>query len=261
MTKLKRGQVLLIAVMLVATTLTVVLSLSFQSTTETQITKLEEESQKALAAAEAGIEAALKQGSVTISSLPGLSNFTGKAEVQITTYPQFITPLLQKDEQYTFYLSRQGPTAPQQPDFTNLISQYNNTPLTICSTTNNVALELTLIKGTTPPTVKRFSINPPGNSIIQNGTQANNAGTCPSGENFSYRHWLTAAEVGNNNLLLIVRMVNGSGKVGFTAASGNLPLQGKTIISEVKSASGVSKKVQLFQSYPQIPAEFFITTF
>ena len=73
--KNQKGQILLITIMLVATVLTVVLAVTFKSTSETQITKLEEQSQKALTAAEAGIEAALQQesGSVSIGSLPGLT--------------------------------------------------------------------------------------------------------------------------------------------------------------------------------------------
>ena len=69
----QQGQVLLITIMLLATVLTVVLAVTFKSTTETQLTKLEEESQKALAAAEAGVEVAIKQNvgsSVSIASLP-----------------------------------------------------------------------------------------------------------------------------------------------------------------------------------------------
>ena len=261
--KNQRGQILLIMVLLLATATTVVLSLSFKSTTETQITKLEEESKKALAAAEAGIEAALKQGAIAnIGSLPGMSDFTGSARIETTSTNYFITPLLQKDEQYTFYLSSPGPNAPRQTDFNNLISQYNNTALTICSTSNSVALELTLIKATSPPTTRRFSINPPTTTIIQNANSANQLGTCPSGENFSYKHQLSATDIGTNNLLLIVRIINGTGKVGFTAPPTiNLPLQGKTIFSEAKSKTGVTKKVLLFQSYPQIPADFFVTSF
>ena len=58
--KSQKGQILLITVMLLATVMTIVLSVSFKSVTDTQVTKLEEESQKALAAAESAIEVALK---------------------------------------------------------------------------------------------------------------------------------------------------------------------------------------------------------
>src|SRR3989344_5924041 len=105
----QQGQILLISIMLVATLLTVVLAVTFKSTTETQLTKLEEESQKALSAAEAGVEAALQQGSgsVTIGtgSLSSLSGFSGEATVGSITDTNFVSPLLQKDQQYTFYLS------------------------------------------------------------------------------------------------------------------------------------------------------------
>lgn len=256
------GQILLITVMLLATVLTVVLALFFKSTTETQITKLEEESQKALAAAEAGIEAALKEGNVILGSgnLSGFAGFTGGATVETAASSTFITPLLQKDEQYTFYLSTPA-GAPNNPDFTNLIPAFNNNSLTLCSSSEMVALELTFIKAGSPPTIKRYLINPPGQTIIQNASPANNNGDCPVDENFPYRHRLSPQEVGNNNLLLIVRVINGSAKIGFKASAGNLPPQGKTIFSEAKSPTGVTKKIQLFQSYPQIPTDFFVTSF
>jgi hypothetical protein len=47
----------------------------------------------------------------------------------------------------------------------------------------------------------------------------------------------------------------------FFSAPGNFPIQGKTVSSTATTTTGVSKKVTLFQSYPQIPAEFFTTSF
>jgi len=59
----EKGQVLLITIMLLAAAITVVMTIAFTATTETQITKLEEDSQKAMAAAEAALEAAIQQKS------------------------------------------------------------------------------------------------------------------------------------------------------------------------------------------------------
>ena len=119
--KNQKGQILLITIMLVATVLTVVLAVTFKSTSETQITKLEEQSQKALTAAEAGIEAALQQesGSVSIGSLPGFSGsgFSGQASVESITDSKFVSPLLLRDQQYTFYLA-------DYPGFANPLSGY-----------------------------------------------------------------------------------------------------------------------------------------
>jgi hypothetical protein len=255
----KQGQVLLITAMLLTTILTIFTAIAFRSTTETQITKLEEESQKAFAAAEAAIEVALKQGNVNIQSLPGFesSNIIGQATIDTTQYNKFITPLLQKDEQYTLYLSNPAGSI-DNPDFSQLTSSYNNRALTICSTTN-IALEIALIKTSG---INRFVINPTGTTIIENGQTANNLGDCPQEENFAYRHQLSATDISDNNLLLITKIVgSGSTKIVFVASGDNLPLQGKTITSTATSSIGVTKKVVLFQSYPQIPSEFFVTSF
>ena len=71
--------------MLFAAAVTVVMTIAFNSTTETQITKLEEDSQKAMAAAEAALEAAIQQksGTVALNTLPAFagSNITGQANV------------------------------------------------------------------------------------------------------------------------------------------------------------------------------------
>ena len=104
---MKKGQILLITVMLLATIMTALLSVTFQSTTDIQVTKLEEESQKALAAAEAAIEASLKSGTTSIlgeGSLSSLTGFTGSATIETTVSNTFTSPMVAKDSAYTFYL-------------------------------------------------------------------------------------------------------------------------------------------------------------
>ncbi len=263
--KRQRGQVLLIGVMLVAVVLTVVFSASFVSRTDTQISKLEEENQKALAAAESGIEAALKQGNVAnLSTLNIPAGFTGSATVSTTASTSFISPLIQANGQYTFYMSAPRGSA-DKPDFTLLTPSWRAGQLTVCSTSSNFALSLTFMR--TDNFMKRFTINPPGNTIVQNGTSANGLGACPSGETWAYKHQFTATDMDNirvdSTVLLLIRLVgSGAGsKIGFTGNGGDIPLQGRTIVSEASSPTGVSKKVQLFQSYPQIPSEFFLTSF
>jgi len=255
---MKKGQVLLIVVMLLATALTVALTATYQSVTETQLSKLEEENQKALAAAEAGIEAALNQKTtVNIGSLPNLSNFSGQAVFQNTQSNQFVTPLLQKDEQYTFYLSSYDP---QTKSFSGNSTQQN---INVCfgSSTPNPALEITLIKS--DYTVKRYVVNPHGNTIIQNGIPATSPpppGSCPD-SSLNNQYQIVGTDIGTNTRFLIVRVIgNGATRIGFKAIN-PFPLQGSTIISTAKTQAGVEKKVQLFQSYPQIPSEFFVTSF
>ena len=259
---MKHAQALLIVVMLLATVLTVTLTATYQSVTETQVSKLEEENQKALAAAEAGIEKLLQskqQGTFNFSAL-GL-NFSGIAEGQASTQTsqsnQFITPPLSKDEQYTFYLA---PYNPQTKNFTGNSTQQN---INVCfgSSAYNPAIEITLIKTNS---IKKYAVNPQAENIITNGSSASspNSSDCPD-NNFSNKYTIQGSDIGTDSRLLIVRIIQttqGQTRIGFKATS-SFPLQGTTIVSKAKTAAGIEKKIKLFQSYPQIPSDFFVTSF
>jgi len=243
--------------------MTVVFSASFVSRTDTQISKLEEENQKTLAAAEAGIEAALKSGTVAnFNGLNAPSGFTGSAAIQTAASSSFTTPLLKKGDQYTFYLSTPGGTS-ENPDFSKpLTSAYNSQGLTICSSSKDFSMSIAFLKyDGSKYTLRRFAINPGGDPrIITNGQDANNQGSCPG---FAYWNQFNSADIGTNNLLLFVKLV-GTGTVGARVqiiGDSALPSQGRTIVSQAKSPTGATKTVQLFQSYPQIPTEFFVTIF
>ena len=262
----QKGQILLITIMLLATVLTVVLAVTFKSTTETQITKLEEESQKALSAAEAGIEASLASGNIVdFSTLNVPSGFTGSASVSTTPSRTFLSPVIRKDQQFTIYLATPQETAPGVYDFLSLTPGYSGN-LTLCfgnQPESDPALELTLIKQ--GDLIQRYVINPESDPSLISGigtlTGVSPGGNCPSEVAFSNQFTL---DTGVDNLLLLIRVLSSSPtqtRVGLYADGGNLPLQGRTITSEAKSPTGVSKKVQLFQSFPQIPAEFFVTSF
>jgi len=251
----KKAQALLIIIMLLATTLTVVLTATYQSVTETQLTKLEEENQKALAAAEAGIEKALqskKEGSFVslgISNFSGIDTSESSVEISNQRNNTFVTPLLQKDEQYTFYLAN-------YPNFTS----YWSGQINIYFKTESAcpSLELTQIKN--------------DNSLVRNIVDPCNQITDPNnlrlgttsgtysfgGVNFNYK--LSSDLSISNTELLIVRVLFAPTKIGFQGST-DFPLQGSTIISTAKTQAGVQKKVQLFQSYPQIPSDFFVTSF
>jgi type II secretory pathway pseudopilin PulG len=251
---MKKGQVLLIVVMLLATALTVALTATYQSVTETQLTKLEEENQKALAAAEAGIEKALQskqEGSFTslgLSNLSGIDTFQSSVKISDQGSTTFITPLLQKDEQYTFYLAN-------YPNFTS----YWGGQINIYFKTESAcpSLELTQIKNDN--SLVRNIVDPCNqitNNNLRLGTTSGNYSF--GGVNFNYKLSSDLSII--NTKLLIVRVLFAPTRIGFQGST-NFPLQGSTIISTAKTQAGVEKKVQLFQSYPQIPAEFFVTSF
>ncbi len=247
------GQILLIVVMLLATVMTIVLSISFKSMTDTQITKLEEESQKALAAAESAIDAALKDNNtVTLGTgtLTSITGFSGTATIESLTAPSFTTSSIPKDGSYTFYLGNYDLAA-------KTIGSSTAQDVTVCFETGTTkpALEITLIKSNG---IKKYLVDP--SSRISN---ASTGSPCsPDTVNYSYSTTIPSADIGTTSQFLFVRVFYAPTKL-FFSASANLPIQGRTITSQATSSTstGVSKKVILFQSYPQIPGEFFSTSF
>ena len=261
----RRGQVLLIAVMLLATVITVVMTIAFNTTTETQVTRLEIESQKALAAAEAGVDAVIKQTKnntpVNIGALGQFSDqkITGNAQVTGALKPFFVTPLLQKDEQYTFYLSEY---LSQTPWFQNPWS--GNLTILLVSETGCPSIEVTIIND--DYSFNRYSYNTCPPNIISNVTTLTNSTTTVL-DSISFKYKTTNQIVVSNARVAFIKVLGGRTKLGFQGYEVDgltqklLPVQGKTVESEARTASGVVKKVQLFQSYPQIPSNFFMTSF
>lgn len=250
--KNKKGQILLIIVMVLATILTVVFSVTFQATNESKTTKLEEESQKALAAAEAAAETAIKTGGNVVvgeGALSFLSGITGSATLQSSVTNTFTSPAVAKDSAYTFYLGDYDPA-------TKTIGASISQSVTVCfdaASPDNPALELTLVKETG---VMKYLVDP--ESRINNA--ASSEGACPADGNYSYSYTISGTDISNDSKLLFVRLIYGSSKLVFSRSS-DFPIQGKTASSQVTTKTGVSKKVVLFQSNPQIPVEFFTTTF
>ncbi len=248
---MKKGQVLLITVMLFATALTVALAVAFQGTTETQVSKMETDSQRALSAAEAAIESSLNSGqTVTIGAgdLSSINGISGAATLTSVTSTDFTSPTLVKDSSYTFYLG-------DYDSSTGTIGASTSQNILLCFGGSGVspALEITLIKATS---VKKYLVDP--GARIANAA----AGTtgCGASNSFPSSYTIPAADIGADGQLLVVRALYDSTKVLFHGTS-NFPSQGRTATSQATTTTGVSKKVTLFQSNPQIPAEFFTTSF
>lgn len=253
--KNRKGQVLLIAVMLLATVITVVMTIAFNSTTETQVARLEADSQKALAAAEAGIEAVIKQAvnstPVDISTLGQFSDqkISGNAQVVGLSHAFFVTPLLQKDEQYTLYLS-------DYPGFGNPWSG----DLDIYSVSESgecPSIEVVIITNTN--TLERSTFNTCA-SIINGAITSSNPGTTTQIDEVNFEWKIPTPLTITTGRVAFIKVLNGRTKLGFQSAT-TLPIQGKTVESEARTESGVVKKVQLFQSFPQLPSNFFMTSF
>lgn len=255
------GQALLITIMLLAVALTVILAISYTSKTDTQLSKLEEENQQALAAAEAGIDALVNKpsgNSVVIKDLDAsLSNFTGTAQKSSIQGPQFLSPLLQENSHYMLYLSSYpGFGSPYNGD----VALYYSTKAS-CTNASADALEITVISGASYPyTITRY-LSDGGNRIVSGATEYESTGSYTiDGVGFTCKTKPILISSVVNPKMMVVRSIFDPTRIGFEGPT-NLPAQGTLITSEAKTPSGVSKKIQLFQSYPQVPTDFFTTSF
>lgn len=252
------GQILLILVMIMAIAITIVLTITFTTRTDTQLTKLEEESQKALAAAQAGIESSLKSNTAinNLETMGGLgSNITtGSTSITTTDEDIFTSPNIVSGEAYTVYLGAYTPGSPAT------YGPSSGKDITICfgDTTSQPSLDISLLKDPALVTpVKRYLADP--GSKFGGSNKLGIINGCTGYPEFAYSVVIPALDVGANSRLLIIRTLFGSTKL--LVSQTDLPAQGRTVTSQATTKTGVTKKVQLFQSYPQIPAEFFFTSF
>lgn len=269
----QEGQVLLIVIMLLATALTVVLSVSFKSSTDTQITKLEQESQVALAAADAGIEKALnliKDNLIDIgttylfnSSLINIVDWEGidsdKSKVLVDDEPrtELTSPLILQDESHMLYLSDYSKDGGFESPWSGNLTIYFESE----SESEKPSLELTFIDNSGENELSKevynsCNLEDPAKSV-ENASDASDA--TKTIENITFKCKIDLGLVSDNNLL-IIRPLFGATKIGFEG-SANLPTQRKTIISTGVSTAGISKQIRMFQYKPQIPSGFFVTSF
>ncbi len=255
----QQGQVLLIVILISTVLLTVGLSMLNLTRDDTKLSELEEESKRAFAAAEAGIDAAIHLtpgASVNISNLGLGSDIGGSAIINTTTSNTFTTSTIQKDGQYTFYLTGFNPNTGQliENNFTDSIRISRALPAgSYCGTSEEFAVELTFINGDGTIVARRLI-----DECDLIAGQAN--------EEVDFGVAINTNSFSNDPHLMFTRII--APNATFTGASlviynlnQNWPIQGKTITSTAQTGAGVAKKVQLFQSYPQIPAEFFVTSF
>jgi len=250
------GQVLLILVLVASVLLTIGLSLVENTVQDTQTAKLEEDSKRAEAAADAGIDAAIETGSsVTGSNFVNLfragTDISGSAVDSSSSGATFDTPVIPKDQQYTFYASGYNEaTETITGTFSDTFRISRLTPSSNdCGGVGQMIVELTAMS-TTTGVVRRYLIDP--------------CGVATTGSSTLTTSFDASINIGSAFQLLFVRVVATNDSFGGATfrltreTGGNWPQQGRTIVSTAETASGVQKTSQLFVSYPQIPADFFV---
>lgn len=248
------GQVLLIVVLVMIVSLTVGLSVASRSITNLRTSQEEAVSQKALFAAEAGIEQSL-QTNTSIAN----GSFTNN-----TTYNTTVTQVLG-----TSFLLNGGNIIPQDDGADLWLSDYStddnsiyNNPwsgnLTIYwgesgASCNNPALEIALVSGSkNSPNIKRYAYDPCVGRKSSNNFTAPSGGGSINGKTFY--HSATLNSVSSAFIARIIPLY-GSTSIGI---SGNnaFPSQGY-IVSSVGKSGDTQRKINVFKGYPQLPAQYF----
>ncbi len=256
MRKNEKGQAFLIVVLVMVVALTVGLSVASRSITNLRTSTEEANSQKALAAAEAGIEQAIKNNA-SIGESSFANNATYQTDItQVNGINMLLyggNPVLQ-DNGIDIWLSEYSANSANL--FTTNLWTGN---LTIkwgvsSDSCSNAAIEFVLIYGSkVSPQVKRYAFDPClTRKNVNNFTSATSARSTTSGKDFYYEAQIPVSSG------LIGRVVPLYANTPF-ALTGNiaLPSQGSTVTSVGKSG-GTERKVNVFQGYPEIPSEYFL---
>jgi len=268
------GQALLIVVLVMVIALTVTLSLVSRSIVNLRTSLDQTSSQKALAAAEAGVEQAIKNNANYGQGSPAqISGAQYSAVIQpVADETGFLVNggnLVTKDEGAYVWLSPYSTTNPWSNPWPNA-NQSDNADLRIywgdtTGADKNAALEVILIYGANENNAltKRFVFDPSGTRATSNNFNGTveSAGYIVSGKSFKYRATITVSQ----GLLMRVIPIYASAYMAVrkaSAADPDLPQQGRVVTAsgctpDCVSAGSVQRKVVVFEGYPIMPVELF----
>lgn len=254
--------------------LTVGLAVASRTITNLRIVTDNDNSQRALSAAEAGIERAVKSPCTAQEGCP----LTGAFSANNASFTTTITPILSSE-----FLMKAGIQIKQAEGADVWLSDYSDDPLKIYANprTGNVSIywgqstdgcsdagmEIIVISGDIQsPIITKYAVD-----ACQQRRSATNfcpkaGGGCPtwlgSGGNIAGRDFKFGTVIPvTSGILMRVIPVFYNATIGVKAvcdASGNCstPLQGN-IIDSVGSAGGTQRKISFFKSFASIPTEYF----
>lgn len=278
--RLESGQALLIVVLVMVIALTVGLSLASRSITNLRNSTDEANSQAAFAAAEAGVEQAVKLGGVSGNSvIAGVSlndkNNSQISNVDITTISgnQVLlnngNPIFQ-DDGIDVWLS------PHTDDPAKLFAtSWNGTLYVNWGTSSDPsgcsdpAIEVMVLYGTRlNPGIKKYAYDPCAarrsvNSFAQPPVGAYSVNGVNGNMTYNYQIQLYPGGSISNGLLARITPLYKAGSIGVIGAG--LPIQGKLITSTgtagVGSSSQTVRKISFFQGFDSVPSELFYSFF
>lgn len=263
----QRGQILLVVVLVMVTTLTVGLSLLSRNVTNLKTSTEEANSQKALSAAEAGVERAIQTGG-SIASFPQATigpNVSYQTSVTQLTSSEFTLKngaSVDEDDSADVWLS-------DYPNFTNPWNGSNPNifwgNMSDSCGNGSAALEVVVLTtpsgDTTSPAVERFAFDPctrnPSNNFDTASVLSSDPGgySC-NGKTYKYRTQNNSVSIpSNTGLFMRILPIYASSPICVTGSS-SLPNQG-FLIDSVGFAGSTERRVKVFQGYPRPPIELF----
>ncbi|MCL4353493.1 pilus assembly PilX N-terminal domain-containing protein [Patescibacteria group bacterium] len=277
----EKGQTLLIVVLVMVIALTVILSLAARSVVNLRNSNEEASSQKALSAAEAGVEEAL-QNAICVSSCPTVSGSinsnTFSTNIESLPYPskEFLFnngDVVAKDDGADLWLidhnkdgSLNYASGWQSVGGSPSLTFYWGTPSSdACS---SAALELIVLSENNASSdngasVKsdRYIYDPCSSSSRRPGNKFSSplSGGTVAGQSFSYSATINIPN--NSGILVRALPYYANSPIGVAAGCStgqncSLPSQGNAITSTGTSGK-TTRKITIFRGYSELPTEFF----
>lgn len=252
------GQSLLIVVLVMIIALTVGLALISRTITSIKTSTEEASSQKALGAAEAGIEQSLKNpDKVPQGIIPFGSESTFQTSISPIVGKSFLVnggDVVQRDDNVDVWMSDYSTESAKL--YQNPVPQANiwinfGESLDPCQ---NPAIEVDVVSGSkAAPIQKTYAYDAcPSRNSNNFSAPAPGSGDIIDGVSFLNK---TVAIPVSSGLFMRVIPIYKNGKIGITSDV-SLPSQGSVVAST--GISGTTKrKVSVYQGFPKIPAEFF----
>jgi len=262
----ERGQALLIVVLIMVVALTVGLSLGSRTIINIRTSSEEADSQKALVAAEAGIEQALRATTSTTIKEEFIENKTVYnavvEEVKGTSFLANGGNLVLQDDGIDVWLVKHD--ADGKPDYST--SWGDNKKLNIywgdpaLDDCDNAAIEVAVISGTqAAPVLKRYAYDPCGSRKGANNF-SNVPGAEPDpveGKIFKYKVQIDI----DDGLVARVVPIYASTAIAVYGNGTALPTQGFNIDSTGTSGAldrEVKRSLTFFRAYDQLPTQYFM---
>lgn len=255
MRKNEKGQILLIVVLVMIVSLTVGLSVASRSITNLRTSTEEVSSQKALSAAEAGIEQSILSNAPITSGAISTDNTTYKTDVTEVLGTSFLIKggnTIAKDEGADIWLSDYSKDSAKlylNPWSGNLTIYWGNSS----DSCSNPALEIVIVYGTkNSPKINRYAFDPCPSRVSSNHFTPALSGGNIEGVNFSS----STPPIGvSSGLIAKIIPLYSLGQVGVVGDVA-LPSQGFIIDATGKSGNTV-QKINAFNGYPELAAQFF----